>query len=273
MNLTELFTPEIIAANYTEAASNAIPYLGSGLFPSVKRAGLDLAWIKGHKGLPVSLKPSAFDAKATFRDRIGVSKLETEMPFFREGYKIKEKDRQEILRAQSSNDPYAADVINRIYDDQQDLIAGADVVPERMRMQLLFPEGGAMGITIKANGVNYTYNYDPDSKWKGTNYTALTTTDLWTATSTADPFKQIQTIKDNMANNYGVTLAYMVMNTTTFNLMKATDAVKNRWLTVTGRSMGYLTNDEAKDVIAYANGKLCLGQLSAAERLAAAHTS
>lgn len=81
MNLTELFTPEIIAANYTEAASNAIPYLGSGLFPSVKRAGLDLAWIKGHKGLPVSLKPSAFDAKATFRDRIGVSKLETEMPF------------------------------------------------------------------------------------------------------------------------------------------------------------------------------------------------
>lgn len=91
MNLTELFTPKIIAANYTEAASNAIPYLGSGLFPSVKRAGLDLAWIKGHKGLPVSLKPSAFDAKATFRDRIGVSKLETEMPFFREGYKIKEK--------------------------------------------------------------------------------------------------------------------------------------------------------------------------------------
>lgn len=136
MNLTELFTPKIIAANYTEAASNAIPYLGSGLFPSVKRAGLDLAWIKGHKGLPVSLKPSAFDAKATFRDRIGVSKLETEMPFFREGYKIEEKDRQEILRAQSSNDPYAADVINRVYDDQQDLIAGADVVPERMRMRM-----------------------------------------------------------------------------------------------------------------------------------------
>ena len=71
MNLTELFTPEIIAANYTEAASNAIPYLGSGLFPSVKRAGLDLAWIKGHKGLPVSLKPSAFDAKATCRSPQG----------------------------------------------------------------------------------------------------------------------------------------------------------------------------------------------------------
>ena len=55
MNITELFTPEIIAENYTESASNSIPYLGSGLFPPVKRAGLDLAWIKGHKGLSETL--------------------------------------------------------------------------------------------------------------------------------------------------------------------------------------------------------------------------
>ena len=49
--------------------------------------------------------PSAFDAKATFRDRIGFEKLETEMPFFREGYKIKEKDRQEMLRYRSLATP------------------------------------------------------------------------------------------------------------------------------------------------------------------------
>ena len=55
MNLAELFTPEIIAANYTEAASNAIPYLGTGLFPSVKRAGLDLAWMQR----PLSVTASA----------------------------------------------------------------------------------------------------------------------------------------------------------------------------------------------------------------------
>lgn len=86
--------------------------------------------------------PSAFDAKATFRDRIGFEKLETEMPFFREGYKIKEKDRQEMLRVQESSDPYAAEVIARVFDDTRDLIDGANVVPERMIMQLLFPEGG-----------------------------------------------------------------------------------------------------------------------------------
>lgn len=254
MNLSELFTPAAIAANYTEAASNAVPYLGSGLFTARKQAGLDLKWIKGYRGVPVSLAPSAFDAKATFRSRIGVSKIETEMPFFREGYKIKEKDRQEILRAVSSNDPYAETVINHIYDDVQDLIAGADVVPERMRMQLLFPEDGDVGIEIKANGVDYTYDYDPNDSWKGTNYTALTGTDVWTDTANADPFKQIETVANTMAAERGSTLKYMVMNTATFNLMKATDAVKNRWLTVTGRSMGYLTKDEAKQVIAATTG-------------------
>lgn len=121
------------------------------MFPARKKAGLDLSWLKGSRGLPVSLMPSAFDAKATFRDRIGFEKLETEMPFFREGYKIKEKDRQEMLRVQESTDPYAAEVIARVFDDTRDLVDGTNVVPERMIMQLLFPEGGDVGIAIKAN--------------------------------------------------------------------------------------------------------------------------
>ena len=75
MNFTELFTPRAVAANWTEATSNAIPDLGTSFFPSVKQAGLDLSWLKGHKGLPISLMPSTFDAKATFRGRIGLTKL------------------------------------------------------------------------------------------------------------------------------------------------------------------------------------------------------
>ena len=130
--------------------------------------------------------PSAFDAKATFRDRIGLAKLETEMPFFREGYKIKERDRQDILRAQESNDPYVAAAIARVFDDANDLIEGANVVAERERMQLLFPANGNMGIAIKANGVDYTYNYDPNGAWKASNYFELSGTALWTASATQD---------------------------------------------------------------------------------------
>ena len=95
----KLVSPAAISMNWKTAATVTDPYLGEVLFPRRQKAGLDLKWIKGNKGLPISLMPSAFDAQATYRDRIGVSAIETEMPFFREGFKIKEKDRQEILRA------------------------------------------------------------------------------------------------------------------------------------------------------------------------------
>lgn len=254
MDFTNFFTPAAIAANYTEAASNQIPYLGAGLFPSKKKAGLDLAWIKGSRGLPVSLKPSAFDAKATFRDRVGVERLETEMPFFREGYKIKEKDRQEMYRAKDANDQYATAVIDRIFDDTADLIAGADVVAERMRMQLLFPVEGAVGIAIKANGMDYTYNYDPDGAWKAANYTALTSNDLWTAPETADPFLMFQNAKNKARAQTGTELKIAVMNSITFGYMAKTAAVKNRYLTASGAALGYLTDQEVKNVIEATSG-------------------
>ena len=254
MDLREIFTPAAVAANWTEVASNQIPYLGATLFPARKKAGLDLSWLKGSRGLPVSLMPSAFDAKATFRDRIGFDKLETEMPFFREGFKIKERDRQEMLRVQETTDPYAEEVLARIFDDARNLIDGANVVPERMIMQLLFPDGGDCGIAIKANGVDYTYNYDPDGSWKTSNYTALTSAALWTAPTTADPFAAFKTVKDAIRAKTGDELTVAIMNTYTFNLMTATDAMKNRYLSTSGISLGYLTDAEAKAVVQGTSG-------------------
>lgn len=244
MNLREYFTPAAVAANWTEVASNQIPYLGTGLFPARKKAGLDLRWLKGAKGLPVSLMPSAFDAKATFRDRIGVEVTETEMPFFREGFKIKEHDRQELLRVQDSNDPYALEVINRVFDDANNLIAGANVVPERMIMSLLF--GGK--IDIVANGANYTYNYDKDGKWAETNVITLEEK-KWNDPKTADPFADFKKAKDAVRAKTGTELTRAIMNTTTFNMLAATDAVKNRYLSSNGLALGYLTDDEVKNVV------------------------
>lgn len=254
MDLREVFTPAAIAANWTEVASNQIPYLGATLFPARKKAGLDLSWLKGARGLPVSLMPSAFDAKATFRDRIGFEKLETEMPFFREGYKIKEKDRQEMLRVQDSNDPYAAEVIARVFDDTRDLIDGANVVPERMIMQLLFPEEGNAGIAIKANGLDYTFNYDQDGSWKTSNYTALTGTDTWDKPTTADPFAAFKAVKDAIRSKTGTELTVAIMNSYTFNLLGKTDAVVKRYLTTNGLSLGYLTEAEVKAIVESTSG-------------------
>lgn len=254
MDLRELFTPAAIAAAWEETYSNKIPYIGSALFPASKKAGLDLAWIKGSKGLPVSLMPSAFDAKATFRDRIGVTKVETEMPFFREGFKIKEKDRQELLRVADSSDPYATEVLARLYDDATNLIDGANVVPERMIMQLLFAASGEVGITINANGVSYTYEYDPNDVWKGTNYFPLTGGDTWDNPSTADPFGDIKTAVDAVRGNTGSTPTIALMNSTTFNLLGACDAVKNRFLATNGRAIGFISDADVVSVVQEVSG-------------------
>lgn len=249
MDFKALITPAAVAANWTEVSSNRVPYLGTGLFGAKKKAGLDLSWLKGHRGLPISLMPSTFDAKATFRDRIGVSKTEAEMPFFREGIKIKEKDRQELLRVQDGNDPYAIAVIDRVFDDANELIDAADVVPERMRMQLLFPADGNVGIAIKANGVDYTYNYDQNGEWKANNYIALTGADLWTAPTTADPFAAFKAAKDGVLARTGSEVVYAVMNSATFNMMAKADAIKNRYLSTNGLALGYLTDAEVKAAI------------------------
>lgn len=238
-----LFSPAAIGANWTENASNRIPYLGEGLFPARKQAGLDLKWIKGSKGIPVSLMPSAFDAKATFRDRIGVEKVETEMPFFREGFKIKERDRQDILRAQSANDPYVNAAIARVFDDANELIEGAMVVGERERMQLLFPLNGNVGISIMANGVEYTYNYDPDGAWKASNYFELIT-GKWTDHTNADPFGDIQDAKDAISAKTGADLRIAIMNKATFKELRLNKNIKDRYLSKSGAAFGYLTDSE-----------------------------
>ena len=227
MKLTDIFTADAIALNYTNAASNAIPYLGAGLFPAQKKAGLDLKWIKGHNGLPVSLAPSAFDAKSKFRDRVGISVNETQMAFFRESMLVKEADEQEIMRVQDANDPYAAQVLANIFNDTQTLIDGANVVPERMIMQLLAPLGGNMGIAIKANGVDYTYNYDPDGSWKAAHYAKIETeADKWSAADTCDPVKNLEAALDAQEEATGNRPSVLLMSKATFNYIKNSKKVQ-----------------------------------------------
>lgn len=230
MILSDVFTAESVAANWTEAASNATPYYGAGLFPAKKKAGLDLKWICGNKGLPVSLAPSAFDTKSSLRDRIGIKLNKAEMAFFRESMLVKEADEQEILRVQDAGDPYAVDVLERVFDDAQTLIDGANVVPERMIMQLLAPLGGKMGIEIQADGVDYTYNYDPDGSWKKQHYLELKGAAKWSASDTCDPMQVLEDAMDAQETLSGNRPAVVLMSKATFQMMKQSKKLRDNIL-------------------------------------------
>ena len=251
-NFTELFTPAAIAAYYTseQLSKDRRPYMGETLFPARKKAGLNLSWIKGASSLPISLMPSAFDAKATFRDRIGIERTETEMPFFREGYHIGERDRQDLLSVRDSKSPYAESVINHIFRDAANLIDGAMVVPERMRMQLLFPINGDVKISLKANDTVYDYNYDTDGSWKTTNY--LTHTDAtkdWSASATSDPFADFEAAKQAAENKTGEQIVRAVMSPATFRAMASSKTIKDRFLTQNGMNVGYLSDVQVRAIV------------------------
>lgn len=222
-SVMELVSAKALTTYWQETSSNRIPYLGEGLFPAKKKMGLDLAWIKGYKGLPVALKPSHFDTKATVRDRIGVKKVETEMPFFRESMTIKERDRQELLRfRENDNQNLYSSIISEIFDDRAQLIEGALIQSERMRMQLLTTGG----ISIVANNVDYTYNYDVDGEWKKNNYEELSGTSLWSDLEHSTPLEDIREMQDKIVSLTGVKPTRAIMTQKTWNYLLQNKSIK-----------------------------------------------
>jgi hypothetical protein len=249
MLLRDIFDAAALALHHTTVASNNIPYLGTGLFPPKKKMGLDLKWIKTRKGLPISLAPSNFDAVATLRSRVGIEMAKTQMAFFRESFLIKEEDEQEIMRVQDSSDPYAQPVLDSIYQDGEELIAGAEVVPERMIMQLLAPETGSPAIYIKANGVTYAYDYDPDKEYQKNNYIALSGTSLWTDTANAVPIKDLNAARKKVYKKTGTMPTIAIMSQTTFDYLLDCDSVRNAILAQNATANIIVDDDTVKAII------------------------
>lgn len=249
MRITDVLDSRAIAVAATHNASNDIPYLGLQFFPEKKKAGLDLKWIKTHKGLPVTLKPSNFDAIPVLRAREGLKVERTQMAFFRESMHIKEEDEQEIERIAENNDPYLMSVMRSIYDDTNTLVKGAEVVPEIMRMQLLMGQN----ITLSSDGVNYTYNYDPNGEWAAKNYAELSGTSMWSDAENATPIADLIAGKKALAKK-GIAVRYALMNSNTFNYLINSKEVKNNMLAQNLTAVITPNDDDIKNIVANRTG-------------------
>lgn len=227
MLVNEVVSSESIALAATRDANNDIPYLGLGFFPEEKKTGLDLKWVKTHKGLAVTLAPSNFDALPVIRAREGLKTERTQMAFFRESMIIKEEDAQEIDRIEDENDPYLASALNSIYDDTNNLVRGAEVVPERMRMQLLATTEGHPMIGIESEGVKYAYDYDPDGEYAKDHYTKIVSaTDKWSDTENSKPLTDLINARKALLK-LGKNPKNILMTSTTFGYLLENKQVKD----------------------------------------------
>lgn len=217
MTIYELVTAESITSYWEEAAGGLPPYLGDELFPSDKKLGLQLDWIKGSRGLPVVLKPSAYDVKAVKRPRIGFSKLTTQMPFFKESTGIDEETRQKLnMVMETGNQAYIDSVMNQVFDDETELLKGARAQRERMKMMLLTT--GA--ISIAANGQAYDYDYGMPQDHKGEVTVSWSNPD-------ADIYSDIEKILDKIEDDTGIRPERAVVSQKTWGYFRKNKYFRN----------------------------------------------
>jgi hypothetical protein len=247
----DLVTAADVVAYWTEKNQNAQPLLGATLFPVKKRLGTKLEWVKGANNQPVALRPSSFDAKAIRRDRKGIEKVSTEMPFFKESMYVDEKMRQDLNNMIANNNQAVADqILINIYDDESSLIDSSEIALERMRMELLTTGQ----IVISGNGQSYTYNYGLDTATQ-----KVTVNKAW-SDPTADIIGDIIDIIEK-AKARGITITRAVCNSTTAKYFRTNTAIKNAVYVfangtvpvTTARAIEYIKNETGVTFYAYDN--------------------
>lgn len=217
MTIYELVTSDAITSYWEEVAGGLPPYLGDELFPSDKKLGLDLKWIKGSKGLPIVLKPSAYDSKAVKRPRIGFEKLTAQMPFFKESMGIDEETRQKLnMVMETGNQAYIDSVMNQVFDDETQLLRGARAQRERMKMMALTTGT----ISIAANGQAYDYDYGIPNDHKDT------VTTSWSVEA-ADIYGDIERILDKIEEDTGVRPSRAVVSQKTWGYFRKNKDFRN----------------------------------------------
>lgn len=215
-SIFDLVTANEIVAYWKVRDQDQTGYLGEELFPSDKKLGLDLKWLHGAKGLPVVLKPSAYDAVSLKRDRIGFQQTMASMPFFKESMYIDEELRQQLnMVLETGNAAYIDSILNQIFDDNIQLLKGAKAQRERMRMSLLTT--GAISMT--ANGQNYDYDYGMDASQK------ISTAD-WTDPD-ADIIGDLRAWQKQVRDNTGNNPTRLILNSKTESYFLKNKDLKN----------------------------------------------
>ena len=235
-SIFDFITAQAQAAYWNDyvAEQSEAPYLGEELFPDKKQTNLKMSYIKGANGLAKVAPLSAFDVKVLRKDRIGFSKQETEMPFFKLAMGIDETLRQELLMAEAAGEQYYQEVLRRIFDDNMSLLKDMSVARERMRMQLLTT--GA--IVMESNGQSYKYDYELGAEQK------VTTTKSWSDPE-ADIIGDIAKWQDAIEAKTGVRPTRMIMRRNVFKYLLQNEFIKNNVYVINSAVNGKVNISEA----------------------------
>lgn len=236
----KLITADAILAARTDRTNEAL--LGAAFFPARKKIGIDLEWLKTHKGLNVELMPSALDALPVIRQRGTVDVQQQQMMFYRETMQIKEKDMIALAQIESINAPVARQIYENIYDDANELIDGAEIAAEAARIQLLYQPA----IYVAGDNINVMFDYDPAGTWALNNTDSVTT--AWSDTDNSTPLSDLNDLI-NKARLAGREPKYIVMSPATFTDLKKNAEVIGAIISVASGVIRFADDDTVREVI------------------------
>ena len=245
MTIFDLVLSTELTAYWETLTQDEAPYPCEELFPDNKKRGLDLKWIKGSRGLPVVLKTSAFDASAIPRPRIGFDKLTAEMPYFKESTYIDEELRQELnIVLETGNQAYIDSVMNRIFDDEVNLLRGARASRERMRMMAL-----TTGVvSMAANGQAFSYDYQVPVSHKGNAAVA------WSNTANADPLEDIRVAKEQIQDDTGAEVTRAMCDGQTWRYLRNNQKIAKAIFVLT-QGVGAINDNSLRNYLKEQTGR------------------
>jgi len=154
----ELLTPQELIDYTKERQTEA--YMGEVLFPERKTEAMEIRMIKGASDLPVSAHIHAFDTETELGSREGADYSMQDLALIKRKIRLNEK---EIIALESPrNDQEEAEMVRKIYNDVDNLVAGVRTRVECLRMEAL----STGKLSINENGFKASIDYGIPSTHK-----------------------------------------------------------------------------------------------------------
>lgn len=156
----DLLTPKELV-DYTKSRAQEA-YMGEYLFPERKTEALEIDIVKGAHNLPVSAKIHAFDTEAEIGSREGADRSMQDLALIKR--KIKLPERTLIALEAPRSDAEEAELVKKVFNDVDNLVASVRTRVEAMRMEAL----STGKIVVNENGVKASIDYGMPSEHKAT---------------------------------------------------------------------------------------------------------
>ena len=219
MNLTDLLNAKSLNRYYAGVKGTT---LVEAMFPAVFSNTFDINTFGSLDGGAVEvLQSSQLDADVMFRDWDLKTTTKGDKQFFREGMKLDEKRRKELLEILNTNnqsiiDNYSIQIFEK-FAGAKGFLGSARAIAAYTVSQFL---STAKVTFVDENGGGQTINYRLADKYKET----LAGTNIWSA-ATAKPLEDLERWKETVEEGGG-NVEIALMSKATYNALKKHDTVK-----------------------------------------------